>query len=305
MSADPKWDLYPSFAAVMALGNLSAAARSLNLTQPTLGRHIEALERDLGLPLFTRSPQGLTPTQAAYDLLPYVQSMAAASDALIRHATGEAQEDKGTIRLAASNVIGSEVLPGLLTQFINDHPRIQIELATSNRIEDLLRREVDIAVRMVRPEQSALRIKRVGVAEIGFFAHKDYLAQFGSPKSLQELTRHRIIGFDRDASAEKIIQDLGIDFDRSQFSLRTDDDRAILQAIRVGYGIGALQWALASRWPDLVPVLPEVILVRLETWIAMHEDLAASFRMRLMFDYLVGTLSSYFAGGMAERAKWI
>jgi DNA-binding transcriptional LysR family regulator len=305
MRSDPKWDLYPSFAAVMALGNLSAAARSLDLTQPTLGRHIEALERDLGLPLFTRSPQGLAPTQAAFDLLPYVKAMAASADALLRHATSEAKEDKGTIRLAASNVIGSEVLPDILARFINDHPRIQIELATSNKVEDLLRREVDIAVRMVRPEQSALRIKRVGEAEIGLFAHKDYLARFGTPKSLQELTGHRIIGFDRDSSFEKIIRGLGIDFERSQFSLRTDDDRAILRATRVGYGIGGVQWALASRWPDLVPVLPEVILFKFETWIAMHEDLAASYRMRLMFDYLVGKLSSYFAGGIAERAKWI
>ena len=137
-------------------GSLSGAARRLGLTQPTVGRHIDALEAALGLTLFTRSPRGLAPTTAALALAPHVEAMAASAAALARTASGEAAADRGVVRVTASEIIGCEVLPPILAAFRAEHPGIAVELALTNRNEDLARRDADIAVRMVRPTQSAL-----------------------------------------------------------------------------------------------------------------------------------------------------
>ena len=148
----PHWDELRTFIEVARDGSLSGAARRLGLTQPTVGRHIDALEAALGLSLFTRSPRGLTPTPAALALVPHVEAMAASADALARAASGEASADRGVVRVTASDVIGCEVLPPILAAFRAVHPGIAIELALTNRNEDLARRDADIAVRMVRPD---------------------------------------------------------------------------------------------------------------------------------------------------------
>ncbi len=304
MKTEPPWDLYRSFGAVMTHGSLSGAARTLGQTQPTIGRHIEALETDLGLPLFTRSPQGLAPTQAALDLLPHVSQMAAAAEALIRQASGDANDDRGTIRLTASEVIGGEVLPGIIAAFAERHPRIEVELVLSNRLEDLLRREVDIAVRMVRPTQGALLARKVGEVSIGFFAHRDYLQRHGMPQTFDDLRSHRLIGYDRDPAGPEATRRLGIEYEKGLFSLRTDSDLAAFRALVAGYGIGGCEWSLAQRWPDLLPVMPETELVRFDIWIAMHEDLKSSRRMRLMFDHLVEHLGAHVEIGAKARQRY-
>ena len=182
MQRAPNWDELRTFVEVARDGSLSAAARRLGLTQPTVGRHIDALEAALGLTLFARSPRGLTPTPAALALEPHVEAMAAAAAALARTASGEAAADRGAVRVTASEIIGSEVLPPILAAFHATHPGIAVELALSNRTADLARRDADVAVRMVRPTQSGLVARRIGSSRIGLYAHRDYLARFGEPR---------------------------------------------------------------------------------------------------------------------------
>ena len=155
-SIEPSWELYRSFLAVLREGSLSGAARALELTQPTIGRHIDALERSLRASLFTRAQNGLSPTDAALELQPYAESMEASSRALLRAVASSRDEIRGTVRITASEIIGAEVLPPILADLQRDHPQLVVELVLSNRTEDLLRREADIAVRMVRPQQQAL-----------------------------------------------------------------------------------------------------------------------------------------------------
>jgi DNA-binding transcriptional LysR family regulator len=288
----PGWELYASFLAVLRQGSLSAAARRLGLTQPTLGRHIAALERALGLALFTRSRGGLQPTRAALDLLPHAQAMEAAAEALRRAASGEAAEERGTVRLAASEVMGAEVLPAMLARFAADHPAIAIELVLSNRNEDLLRRDADIALRMARPRQRALVARRLGQVGLGLYAHRRYLDAFGMPESLAALARHRVIGFDRDPTSWQSVGPSPVAVTRASFAFRSDSDLAQLAALRAGVGIGACQHPLAAR-DGLLPVLPREIAFALEMWLVMHEDLRASRRVRLLFDHLVPELQGY------------
>jgi DNA-binding transcriptional LysR family regulator len=292
MKRAPDWDLYQSLHAVIRAGSLSAAARQLALSQPTVGRHIEQLEQALGLPLFTRSPQGLKPTEFALALAPSLEAMASASQAVLREASGEADAVSGVIRITASEVVGTEVLPALLADFHDQHPAVTIELALSNRAEDLLHREADIAVRMMRPTQSGLRAKRIGAIGGGIYAHRRYLQRYGEPLTL-DAAGHAAVGFDRDESAVRAISDAYPILTREMFAFRSDSDIAQLAAIRAGFGVGGMQHGVARRDPNLVHVLGEVFNFTLECWVVMHDDLKASRRMRLMFDHLAAGLADY------------
>jgi DNA-binding transcriptional LysR family regulator len=292
---DSDWDLYRSFLGVLREGSLSAAARKLGLTQPTLGRHIDALEGSLGTKLFARSQRGLIPTQAARELAIHAEAMEAAAEAFRRAASGDAAETAGTVRLTASNMIGAEVLPPILAAFREKHANIAIELALSNRNQDLSRREADIAVRMMRPTQKALIVKRLGVLQIRLYAHRSYLARHGTPRTLEDLARHTLIGFDRDASAFRSMDSGGLPIARDLFAFRTDDEYAQLNTLRAGFGIGGAQTGIAGRDRDLVAVLPSQIGFKLEMWLVMHEDLRANKRVRLLYDHLAEALKAYAA----------
>jgi DNA-binding transcriptional LysR family regulator len=286
------WDHYRTLLAVLAEGSLSGAARTLGLSQPTVGRHIEALETELGAPLFTRSAGGLAPTDVALALRPHAEAMSAAAEALVRTASGENDQVRGVVRITASHVVGVEVLPPMLTGFHETYPDVSIELTLSNRMEDLLRREADIAVRMVRPTQAALLAKRVGSVRLGLFAHRRYIEAHGLPTRLDD-PQFAAIGFDRDPDAVRALRDRQLNFERESFALRSDNDLAQLAAVRAGFGIGAAQVPIAARDPDLVPVLEGQFRYEMEIWVAMHEDLKTSRRMRLMFDWLVEGLGEF------------
>jgi DNA-binding transcriptional LysR family regulator len=292
-SMEPGWELYRSFLAALRAGSLSAAARALKLTQPTIGRHIDELERMLGTALFTRSQHGLQATDAAVELAPYAEAMAASAAALRRLASGHSQEVRGAVRLSASEVTGVEVLPPLLADLRRQHPQLVLELVISNQMSDLLRRDVDIAVRHVRPTQTGLIARKIGVVVLGLHAHRRYLDVHGSPRSLDDHKRHAVIGFDEETPSVRYLQEQGMPFTREMFALRTDNDLAHVAAIRAGLGIGVCQVPLARRDPNLVRLLPRQFAYDMDMWLVMHENLRTSPRMRAVFDHLAGELAAY------------
>jgi DNA-binding transcriptional LysR family regulator len=295
-TANPSWDLYRTFLAVVEERSLSAAARALGLAQPTVGRHIDALEQAIGFQLFTRSPYGLAPTEAAEELRPYAEAIAATAASLLRVASAQGGAVRGTVRVSASEVVGAEILPPIFTELRECHPQIVIELVLSNTMEDLLRREADIAVRMVKPTQGALVAKHLGPVDVGLHAHRRYLERHGTPSRLEDLRQHAMIGFDQESAPIRSMLKRAVGFARRNFTLRADSDLAQLAAIRAGYGIGFCQVRLAEREADLVRVLPEAFTLTLDTWLAMHEDLRTSHRCRAVFDVLVVGLTRYING---------
>lgn len=289
----PSWDLYRSFLSVVRLGSLSAAARELDLTQPTVGRHIAELEALLGAALFVRSQSGVSPTEATLALKPHAEAMEAAAAALVRASSGGADEPEGSVRLTASEFVGVEVLPAILAGFREAQPKIAIELSLSNLNQDLLRRDADIAVRMARPTQAALIARRLGTVRIGLYAHRSYTKRHGMPKILADLANHALIGFDADTSALRAYRQTGLPISREVFALRSDNEHAQLAALRSGFGIGGCQATVAACDPDLVAVLPHEFRVDLEMWLVMHEDLRGIRRIRLLYDHLTTTLGAY------------
>lgn len=290
---DSDWNLYRSFLAVMREGSLSGAARVLGMTQPSLGRHIRELEAALDVALFTRSPQGLTPTDLARELLPHAEAMATASSALQRASQTRPGRISGVVRISASEVVGAELLPDILTRFHTHYPDVRVELVLTNRRTNLLRKEADIAVRMVRPTQLALVAHRAGQIPLGIYAHQDYIARRGQPTVPADLSRHSLIGFDQEQPYIRRLRPFSLPYRREDFSLRTDSDLAALAALRAGFGIGLCQVGIASRDSDLMRLFPEFSLPSLEAWVVTHEDLRSNPPVRALFDHLYAALKEY------------
>lgn len=294
MAARVSWELYRSFLAVLTEGSLSGAARALGIAQPTVGRHVAALERSLGTPLFTRSQTGLLPTESALSLRTYAEAMSNSVAALERAASGEGSGVRGVVRVTASEVIGVEVLPPIVAQLREEHPDLQVELVLSNRMQDLLQREADIAVRMTRPTQELLIARRIGHVGVGLHATQQYVKRHGAPEATADLQRHALIGFDQPTAFIRAAGKAFPAFRREAFAMRANSDLAQLALIRSGAGIGICQVAIAKR-DGLVRVLRKQFSWQLDTWIAMHENLRNSQRCRVTFDALVKGLQAHIA----------
>ena len=245
----PDWSLWRSFSAVVADGSLSAAARSLGLSQPTLGRHIEALERTLGVALFERTLSGLKPTETALRLYePVLGAQKALAEASLI-AEGSSETLSGTIRITASTVTAHYILPPFLRRLRDEFPAVAIELVASDSAENLLLREADIAVRMFRPTQLELITRKLGESPIITCAHQSYVSRRGIPRVVDDLANHDLIGFDRSDLLITTAQRLGFPLKRSDFIVRTDSQSAMWELMRAGLGIGFAQRNLVTTRP--------------------------------------------------------
>lgn len=280
------WDHFRAFLAVLRTGSLSRAAAQLDLTQPTLGRQLDALEEALGgTRLFIRSHRGLMPTDVALELQRHAESMEASALAMSRVASAPTEAIAGAVRITASEIVGTELLPSVLTDITVRHPALKIELTLSNAVDDLLLREADIALRMTAPKQKALIRRKVGDLAIGFFAHPRYLEVYGTPRDMSSLRRHRIVGFDRDSAQLQFLGDFDPGMRPEDFAIRVDNNVAQLAAVRAGLGIGLVQVGLAKR-SGLLRVLPKTTATTLPLWVVMHEDQRGTARVRTLYEEL-------------------
>ncbi|QRV24908.1 LysR family transcriptional regulator [Marinomonas foliarum] len=294
MNENIGWELYRSFLSVMQEGSLSAAARALGSTQPTIGRHISELERVLKMTLFVRTQGGLTPTEAANALLAPASEMASIAEAIERVASSQFDGIQGTVRVTTSDVIAIEVLPSIFADIAERLPQVEIELVLSDKVQNLLNREADIAIRLFRPTQTQLVARRIGNIEVGFFAHQNYLNKHGVPMTLEDLEKHRLIGFDRLTDyIRAVVKTLPFSVEKDSFCFRTDSNVAQLALIRAGVGIGICQQGLAKQDDNLVRLLADDFCFEMDTWVTMHEDLRKSPACKAVFDQLVTGLLGY------------
>lgn len=287
------WDDQRIFLAVLEEGSLSGAARRLGVSHPTVRARLEGLETALGTVLFTRSVNGLTPTESAEALRASARTMAMASDLFVRHAASPPGQIAGQVRISVPDFMGIEVMPRMLAMLRERHPEIRVELSLSNAPADLLAQEVDVAVRTVAPKQDALVAKKVASIPLGFFASSVYLERHGAPATMADLAGHDMIGPDRNPTDLAFAQRLGHGFASARFVLRTDSHPAQLAAARAGVGIAMAQVPVAARDPALRRVLPDVTPVVMDTWIVTHENLSKVPRIRAVFDCLAEAFVDY------------
>ena len=280
------WGLLQAFIAVADTGSLSAAARQLGQSQPTLGRQISKAETALGTPLFFRQPRGLVLNEAGHALYPLAQQMQEAARHLSLIAAGQSQSLKGTVRITASKVFSHYILPPVLSTIRQAEPEIQIELAPNDSTENLLFHEADIAIRMYRPTQEDVIARKLGAIKTGLFAHQSYLARRGPLENVSDMRHHDFVGFDTNTLIIDSMYAMGVTRTREDFPLRCDDQATYWELIKAGCGVGAFQRRLAQEADGMVQVLPDLPLENLPVWLVAAKALRQSSRVRWVYDLL-------------------
>ncbi|MGB3247178.1 MAG: LysR family transcriptional regulator [Sulfitobacter sp.] len=279
-------DHIPAFHAVMTHGSLSAAARDLRLAQPTVRRHIEALETLLNTALFTRAANGLTPTAMAHTLLPMARNVLEQAEALARSASAHAHALEGTVRLTCSRIVATHVLPGLLAEIRAQAPGIRFEVAATDTAENLARRAADIAIRFTPPAQQALVAVKLPDVELGVFTAKNGPCV----STIDDLVSAPFLSDDREDQVLPAIRDAGWP-QPANVVLRSDDPLAVIAHLQAGLGVSICQVKLAGRL-GLVRVLPQVTYP-MPAWLVVHEDQSRIARIRFVFDHLKTGLSAW------------
>lgn len=280
------WDLIRSFIAVARHGSLSAAARNLGVSQPTLSRNIQALERSTRLNLFRRTTQGLSLTESGQSLMQTANEMDSSADQFQRQASGLSEEPRGTVRISANDIVGFYLLPPALKALRDTHPGLQLEIVINNKPSNLNKREADIALRMFRPRQPDLVARRLPDLSLGFFAHQDYLLQCGEPENIDQFLQHNIIGMDDNLDFIEGGRQLGYEFTPQSFVLRTDSLLTQIQLARSGAGIVASHLGMAQHWSDLQRILEWIPLPALEFWLVCHKDVQYNHQIATVMRFL-------------------
>lgn len=284
------WTLVRSFLAVIDAGSLMGAARRLRAQQPTLSRHIAEFESQLGAPLFERTGRGVTPTAAALVIAEAARQMQDGADALSRALAGQLQSTSGCVRISCSQVAAIWLMPEILVAMRAAEPGIEVELVASNQISNLLQREADIALRMVRPQQDSLISRKLADIPIVAAAHESYLARAGIPKTPADLLQHQLIGYDQDDTIIRGFAQMGIDFPREKFGLRTDDQVAYGRFVAAGAGIGFVARYNVHLWPGVQVLLPELRIPPLPCWLAVHREIRSNPLVRRVYDFLADAI---------------
>lgn len=283
------WNRARAFLVTAEEGSLSAAARALGMTQPTLGRQVTALEEELGLVLFERVGRGLVLTQAGTQLMGHVRAMGEAAVGVSLAASGQAQAASGHVAVTASEIYSSWLMPQIARRLRKVAPGITLEVVASNEIRDLKRREADIAIRNARPEEPDLIGKMVGDDEGTFYATPDYLSRLGPIAEAQDLARADFVGFKDNSDFLEALQRRGIPVTPAHFPVLASSHAVHWEMARAGIGLGTVPCGLGDAAPDMRRVLPDVRF-RFPVWLVAHRELRTSPRVRIVWELLAEML---------------
>lgn len=279
------WNRARAFLVTAEEGSFSAAARALGLTQPTLGRQVEALEQELGVALFERVGRGLTLTRGGLDLLEHVRSMGQAAIGVSLAATGQSQTIAGSISITASEVNSAFLLPPVLAALRRGHPGIDVKVVATNTVRDLRRREADIAIRNGRPTDPSLVSTRLRDTPARLYATRGYLDRIGHPKTPADLSRAELIGFDE--RFREAMNGLGFDLRPENFPIFTESHLVLWELVKNGLGIGVIIEEVGDAEPLVERVLPNMPAIPVPMWLVAHRELQTSRRIRVVFDLVL------------------
>ena len=285
------WTHIQTFLAVAETGSLSAAARDLGLSQPTVGRQVHAAEEALGVELFHRRSHGLDLTSSGETLLEPAKEMQKAAAKLSLIAEGRGDGLNGVVRITASEVVSHFMLPRILASIREAEPEIELEVFPSDEPKNLLFREADIAIRMYRTEQLDIIARRIGNVRVGMFASRAYVEKRGLPLNIEAFMTHDFVGYTGNDIIISGMRDMGLNVDRHFFKTRCDQQVVHWELVRAGCGIGFSQESVGRQDPDMVQVLPELPLPTLPVWLTAPEALRTNPRIRRVFDLLADALS--------------
>lgn len=285
------WNQARAFLVTAEEGSLSAAARALGLTQPTLSRQVAGIEEALGVTLFERTPRALLLTQAGTELLEHFRSMGDAANRISLTATGQSQTVTGKVVIAATNGMATYFLPPILNKLRTKAPGLQIEIIASNEMSDLRRREADIAIRHSRPQDENLIAKRLRDTTAKLYASTQYLDEAGRPSDAADLAKMQFVGFDDPEQRLGLMASRGINLTTSNFNFLTSSVTLSIALVRQGCGIGLLPLDIGEAYPELENAFPAFEQLSIQTWLVAHRELRTNLRIRLVFDLLAEGLA--------------
>ena len=286
------WNRARAFLVTAEEGTLSAAAKALDMTQPTLGRQVSALEAELGVSLFERTNSGLVLTQSGAELIKQVKIMGDAATNLSLLASGHAESIEGIVCISATEMISAFVLPPIIEKLRHQWPKIEIEIIASNETSDLSRREADIAIRNFRPTQQDLIAKRIKNTLGHFYASKPYIHTLESRDSPLDLNNAVFLGVDRSNDVISYLNKLGFQLTSTNFPVIVANHLVQWEMVKHGTGIGFMMEAIGDSEPLVERVLPTFPAFEKETWLVAHRELKTSSKIRVVFDYLADALSN-------------
>ena len=285
------WNQLKAFLETADTGSLSAAARKLGLTQPTLSRQVAAIERQMGVTLFERVGKSMSLTPTGLELLEHARAMGAAAEALSLAATGRSQAVGGVVSVSATDAVAAHLLPPMVRRLREQEPGISIEVIASNALSDLLRREADIAIRHVKPEQPDLIARLIREASASFYASEDWVRIHGHPRNADDAAHLAFVGADRSGQYLAYLRQHGLPLSEANFSCYAEHSVASWSLVRQGMGIGAMMDEIARDTPGVVRVLDTVPRVHFPIWLVSHRELRTSRRIRVVFEALAQGLA--------------
>lgn len=285
------WNRARAFLVTAEEGSLSAAARALGMTQPTLSRQVDALEQELGVVLFERVGRGLALTPSGLELLDHARAMGEAATRVSLAALGQSESIEGTICITASEVYSAFLLPSIIAKLRAAHPGIEVEIVASNTPTDLRRREADIAIRNFSTTQPDLIVKKVKDDTARLYAADSYLRRIGNPASLADLAQAEFIGFANTDMLLNGLNSLGLNLTRRNFPIISDSHLVQWELVKHGTGIGVITEAVGENEPLVRRVLPDFAPIVFPMWLATHRELNTSKRVRTVFDFLASELA--------------
>jgi len=285
------WNRARAFLVTAEEGSLSAAARALGMAQPTLGRQVSALERELGVVLFERAGRGLVLTPSGLELMEHVRAMGEAATRVSLAASGRSQSIEGTVSITASEAAAAFMLPPIIARLRAAHPGISVEVVASNSIRDLRRREADIALRGVRPTDPDLIARRLPDGTARLYGAPTYLDQLGGPTCSEELSRARFLGFEDNQPFVDGLNAKGVAVTPGSFPVTTGNHLVQWELVKQGLGIGVMLTEVGDAEPLVRCAAPWLKPFRYELWLVAHREVNTSRRIRLVFDWLADELS--------------
>lgn len=285
-SAHMNWDDLRYFLAVAAEGSLSAAARTLRVNPATVSRHVDALEARFEVRLFDRRQDGYGLTEAGEKLAARARGIESEMFGLARAFDAEDRGLAGTVAVTSTESLITPFLIRNLPLLQERHPGIRLQVVNEYRFLNLSRREADVAIRMARPEQGDLVIRRIGTLGFGLFASPAYLEARGTPEAPADLAQHSVIdwldGFPENAPVSWLRQQMA----GRPAAFATNPASARLAAARAGIGIALVPFMVAEEVDGIRRVLPDVELPGVDLWLLVHRDLSRLARIRAVLDFL-------------------